>query len=218
MGQHCSCLEHTHKYQRRQSDELGTADMERGGGDNDDDGDDSDDGDDAGDDEQELELLGGCDHTEKNREMPRSRSKTDSSGRSSQCGLLRRVGSTRTSGLVLDGDEDEVDSEVPHLRRECGVEWIHWDADSHAMPFSRPGELQRLLHSYQEATGVIDEGQLELECIVCLGTFSVDDPKVRTLCMCGMNRTNFHMSCLLEWLNRDANCPVCREYLYFEDS
>ena len=36
--------------------------------------------------------------------------------------------------------------------------------------------------------------------------------------MCGINRTNFHMSCLLEWLNRDANCPVCRKYLYFEDA
>lgn len=43
------------------------------------------------------------------------------------------------------------------------------------------------------------------------------DPKVRTLCSCGMNRTNFHMSCLLEWKNRDAKCPVCREYLYYED-
>ena len=161
MGQHCSCLEHTHKYQRRQSDDLGTADMERGDGDNDDDDDgddgvDSDDGDDGGDDAQELELLlVGLDHTEKNCELLRSRSKTDSSGRSNQCGLQRRVGSTRTSGLVLDGDEDEMDSEVPHLRRESDVEWTHWDADSHAMPFSRPGELQRLLHSYQEATGVV---------------------------------------------------------------
>lgn len=44
-----------------------------------------------------------------------------------------------------------------------------------------------------------------------------DNPKVRTLCSCGMNRTNFHLSCLLEWTNRDANCPVCRAYLYYED-
>jgi hypothetical protein len=50
------------------------------------------------------------------------------------------------------------------------------------------------------------------------GGFVQDNPKVRTLCNCGMNRTNFHMSCLLEWLNRDRNCPVCREYLFYEDS
>lgn len=63
----------------------------------------------------------------------------------------------------------------------------------------------------------VDEGEMDLECVMCLDTFSAVNPKVRTLCNCGMNRTNFHMSCLLEWKNRDAKCPVCREYLYYED-
>ncbi|TYZ69210.1 hypothetical protein PybrP1_011921 [[Pythium] brassicae (nom. inval.)] len=74
-----------------------------------------------------------------------------------------------------------------------------------------------VLRSYQEVTGVVDEGERDLECVMCLDTFSSLNPKVRTLCNCGMNRTNFHMSCLLEWKNRAAKCPVCREYLYYED-
>ncbi|GAB9474430.1 hypothetical protein Gpo141_00011555 [Globisporangium polare] len=74
-----------------------------------------------------------------------------------------------------------------------------------------------VLRSYQKATGVVDEGENDLECVMCLDTFNPDNPKVRTLCNCGMNRTNFHMSCLMEWKNRNAKCPVCREYLFYED-
>jgi hypothetical protein len=57
----------------------------------------------------------------------------------------------------------------------------------------------------------------DLECVMCLDTFCDDNPKVRTLCNCGMNRTNFHLACLYQWLDRNNNCPVCREFLYFEE-
>ncbi|GLD96996.1 hypothetical protein PINS_up005679 [Pythium insidiosum] len=77
--------------------------------------------------------------------------------------------------------------------------------------------LDALLRSYQRVTGVVDHGQLDLECVMCLDTFSDDNPKVRSLCNCGVNRTNFHLSCLLEWLDRDPNCPVCRAYLFYEE-
>ncbi|CAI5726289.1 unnamed protein product [Peronospora effusa] len=147
MGQHCSCMEQSRKYQRRHSDDVDTMDMERG---------DEDDGD------QEMEILVGHDHEQE----------------------MQEVFGTRII-----------------VQRHC-FHQKNWS---------------KLLRSYQEATGVVDEGQLELECIMCLDTFSQDNPKIRTLCNCGMNRTNFHMSCLFEWLNREANCPVCREYLFFED-
>ncbi|OQS00583.1 hypothetical protein THRCLA_05921 [Thraustotheca clavata] len=63
-----------------------------------------------------------------------------------------------------------------------------------------------------------DTTLVELECVMCLDNFSDDNPKIRTLCNCGVNRTNFHLSCLYEWVERDRNCPVCRAVLYFEEN
>ncbi|RMX66793.1 hypothetical protein KXD40_001931 [Peronospora effusa] len=170
-------------------------DMERG---------DEDDGD------QEMEILVGHDHEQEMQEVFGTRV---SSCRSNQRGRLKRTGFSIAIGLLEDVDkrEDEKEEEQ-HRTGLMGLE-----TDYRPTPLFSPEELAKLLRSYQEATGVVDEGQLELECIMCLDTFSQDNPKIRTLCNCGMNRTNFHMSCLFEWLNREANCPVCREYLFFED-
>ncbi|KAI9908528.1 hypothetical protein PsorP6_004259 [Peronosclerospora sorghi] len=217
MGQHCSCLQHPPKYQRRQSDDVETMDMERG---------DNDDG------ELELEVL----DAQETHELLGTRVRLQSGGWTSQLGLLKRSGSTVTvAGPGREEDREENDSDG--LKMERGPSLGLVNNNNHLTPLIEPEELSRLLRLYQEATGIVrhyvfrdysstnscaffqvDKGKLELECVMCLDTFSDDNSKVRTLCNCGMNRTNFHMSCLLEWLNRNVNCPVCREYLFFEDS
>lgn len=58
----------------------------------------------------------------------------------------------------------------------------------------------------------------EWECVICLGSFSWEDPAVLTLCSCGINRTAFHYACLLQWLELHSYCPACRGELYFEES
>ncbi|KAL4125209.1 hypothetical protein PRIC2_008794 [Phytophthora ramorum] len=203
MGQHCSCLEHPPKYQRRESDDMDTVDIERGD-----------------DDDQELEVL--VDQAQETHELLRSSPRATPGGRDSLRGALKRTGSVVAAGSMGEderrgGEYEEKESEEQHMRRSLSTGLMGLDMNHQPTPSLRPEELSRLLRSYQEVTGVVDEGQLDLECIMCLDTFSEDNPKVRTLCNCGMNRTNFHMSCLLEWLNRDTNCPVCREYLFFED-
>lgn len=192
MGQQCSCLQHPQKYQRRQSDDVDTDDMERT-------------------DDQELEVLVNG-HAQETHGLLSSDRAIES--RSS----VSRRSSSAAAAELAEANEEKKESDEQHMRRSLNMGLMGLSGSQQPTPSPRPEELSKLLKSYQEATGVVDEGQLDLECIMCLDTFSEDNPKVRTLCNCGMNRTNFHMSCLLEWLNRDANCPVCREYLFFEDS
>jgi hypothetical protein len=142
MGQHCSCLEHPPKYQRRQSDDLDTVDMERG----DEDGD------------QGLEV----DHTQETHELLRSSSRVSSGGRNSQRGgVLKRSSSIVVAGMVDDaerkGDEEEKESDEQRMRRSPSTGLMGLGADHPPTPSPRPEELSRLLRSYQEVTGVVRE-------------------------------------------------------------
>jgi len=51
------------------------------------------------------------------------------------------------------------------------------------------------------------------ECVICLGLFTSDNPRVPTLCECGKNKAPFHLPCLYQWIEQDSNCPVCRKLL-----
>lgn len=198
MGLRCSCLKHSHKYQRRRSDDLDSLDMEQGDDDSD----------------HELEVL------VKAHELLGASPSSSSDEWGRRKGGLKRNGSFAGAAIMAEGNRrrDEEENEEKVMHRSPDLRLMGRDTDYHLTSLPRPEELSRLLRSYQEITGIIDEGQLDLECIMCLETFSKDNPRVRTLCNCGINRSNFHTSCLLEWLNRDVNCPVCRDYLFFEDS
>lgn len=55
------------------------------------------------------------------------------------------------------------------------------------------------------------------ECVICMEEFDENNPEMPVLCECGVNKTFFHYPCLLEWLAKEDNCPVCRKTLFFEE-
>mmetsp|Transcript_6728 Transcript_6728/g.10639 ORF Transcript_6728/g.10639 Transcript_6728/m.10639 type:complete len:172 (-) Transcript_6728:739-1254(-) len=57
------------------------------------------------------------------------------------------------------------------------------------------------------------------ECLLCMEVFSEEQPEVKTLCQCGINKNNYHLTCLLEWRARSGKttCPVCDQELFFQE-
>ncbi len=54
------------------------------------------------------------------------------------------------------------------------------------------------------------------ECVICFDEFCDENPVMNTLCECGVNKTNFHYSCLLLWLEKKNTCPSCSGQLYYQ--
>lgn len=55
------------------------------------------------------------------------------------------------------------------------------------------------------------------ECVICMESFSVDNPRMPTLCGCGENKTYFHLPCLYQWMDQSDECPSCRHKIAWEE-
>ena len=55
------------------------------------------------------------------------------------------------------------------------------------------------------------------ECVICMETFSPENPRMPTFCGCGENKTAFHLPCLYQWTAQSRNCPSCRQELVWEE-
>ena len=145
MGQHCSCMKQSRKYQRRQSDDVAAVDMMR---------DDDDDRD------QEMEVLvGHDDHEQEIHEVFGTRL---SNSRSSQRGISKRSGLAVAIELLTDVDkreeEEEEEEEEKESEKLSSTGLMGLDTEySRPTPSFSPEELSRLLRSYQEATGVVSK-------------------------------------------------------------
>lgn len=55
------------------------------------------------------------------------------------------------------------------------------------------------------------------ECVICMEGFDDTNPRMPTLCGCGENKTYFHLPCLYQWIDKNNNCPTCRESLTWQE-
>ncbi|CAH2069122.1 unnamed protein product [Thlaspi arvense] len=52
----------------------------------------------------------------------------------------------------------------------------------------------------------------EDSCPICFEDYDVENPKLTTKC-----DHDFHLSCLLEWIERSDSCPICDKEVVFAD-
>ncbi|XP_040990393.1 probable E3 ubiquitin-protein ligase RHB1A isoform X2 [Juglans microcarpa x Juglans regia] len=50
----------------------------------------------------------------------------------------------------------------------------------------------------------------EEDCPVCLEEYDAENPKITTMC-----EHDFHLACILEWMERSDACPVCDKEMIF---
>ena len=61
------------------------------------------------------------------------------------------------------------------------------------------------------------EQQAGDECVICMESFSQDNPRMPTVCGCGANRTYFHLPCLYQWREQSEECPSCRQRITWKE-
>jgi len=84
-------------------------------------------------------------------------------------------------------------------------------------------DLKSALALSLKASGLGAAPTYEPECVICLEPFDDHQPRVPTLCRCGLDRGSFHRPCLLEWVAKsggggDTRCPSCDATLFYEDT
>ncbi|KAJ0265252.1 E3 ubiquitin-protein ligase RHB1A [Hirschfeldia incana] len=57
----------------------------------------------------------------------------------------------------------------------------------------------------------VDEEE-EDSCPICFEFYEAENPKIKTNC-----EHDFHLSCILEWMERSDGCPICDKEVVFDD-
>ncbi|VVB06794.1 unnamed protein product [Arabis nemorensis] len=52
----------------------------------------------------------------------------------------------------------------------------------------------------------------EESCPICFEVYDLENPRLTTTC-----EHDFHLSCLLEWIERSDRCPICNKEIVFDD-
>ncbi|VFR03682.1 unnamed protein product [Cuscuta campestris] len=72
---------------------------------------------------------------------------------------------------------------------------------------SRKNELERLKSS-RVSLSLAEEEDV---CPTCLDEYNADHPRIKTKC-----NHHFHLSCILEWMERRDTCPICNQEMIYE--
>ncbi|KAJ8529205.1 hypothetical protein K7X08_036040 [Anisodus acutangulus] len=58
---------------------------------------------------------------------------------------------------------------------------------------------------------IIKSAEEDYVCPTCLEEYDADNPRILTKC-----NHHFHLSCILEWMERSETCPICNQEMIYE--
>ena len=122
------------------------------------------------------------------------------------------------AGSIQDGSSISSSGASP-LRSASSFDY---DKKMRSIPSIQLGEVLMPGSELQKQMSAIMAKDLESyddedECVVCLEVFTNENPRMPTLCMCGENKTYFHLPCLYQWIEQSKDCPSCRKRLRWEE-
>ncbi|KAL8541161.1 hypothetical protein ACS0TY_002435 [Phlomoides rotata] len=75
-------------------------------------------------------------------------------------------------------------------------------------PSPKKSELECLNPNPLTVSATTDEEDV---CPTCLEEYDLENPKIMTKC-----NHHFHLSCILEWMERSDTCPICDQEMIYE--
>ncbi|KAL8062735.1 hypothetical protein ABFX02_02G167100 [Erythranthe guttata] len=72
-------------------------------------------------------------------------------------------------------------------------------------------ELELLESKLFSVSPIEEEDGEEDACPTCLEEYDEENPKITTKC-----NHHFHLSCILEWMERSDTCPICNQEMIYE--
>jgi hypothetical protein len=81
-----------------------------------------------------------------------------------------------------------------------------------------PGSIiqQQMAQQMKLCAKSVVQGTID-ECVICMEPFDSTNPRMPTLCSCGVNKTYFHLPCLYQWIEQSEECPSCRTKITWEE-
>jgi Ring finger domain len=137
-------------------------------------------------------------------------------------------------GVVMDTDEDEHTAEVDFLSSKVQAkkkivssplrQAVSFHASTSAdLPCTidadeivLPGSILQQQMAQQMIRSAHVQTNVE-ECVICMEPFDASNPRMPTLCNCGVNKTYFHLPCLYQWIEQSMECPSCRTKITWEE-
>jgi hypothetical protein len=123
------------------------------------------------------------------------------------------------AGSIQDSSSISSSSGASPLRSASSFDY---DKKMRSIPSIQLGEVLMPGSELQKQMSAIMAKDLESldiddECVICMESFSAENPRMPTLCGCGENKTYFHLPCLYQWIEQSKDCPSCRKRLRWEE-